>query len=108
MKRGDIVTVVLPAELGKPRPALILQADLFADLSSVTVVPITSTLIEAPLIRLTIDDSDTDIGLRKPSQLMIDKISTVNRARLGPRIGRIDQKTMARVTRAVALFIGVA
>ena len=108
MKRGDIVTVVLPAELGKPRPALILQADLFADLSSVTVVPITSTLIEAPLIRLSIDDSETDTGLRKPSQLMIDKISTVNRARLGQHIGRVDQKTMARVTRAVALFIGVA
>lgn len=108
MKRGDIVTVVLPAELGKPRPALILQADLFADLSSVSVVPITSTLIEAPLIRLSIDDSDTDTGLRKPSQLMIDKISTVNRARLGPFIGQVDQTTMARVTRAVAMFIGVA
>jgi mRNA interferase MazF len=73
VKRGDIVTAVLPSELGKPRPVLILQSDYFADLESVTVIPLTSVIKDAPLLRLTIEPSELT-GLRKPSQLMIDKI----------------------------------
>jgi mRNA interferase MazF len=107
VKRGEIFSVVLAAELGKPRPALILQADLFCDLPSVTVVPLTSTLIDAPLIRLPLEVEAVE-GLRKPSQLMIDKVSTVSRSRIGQRIGCVDEKTMARATRAVAFFLGVA
>lgn len=107
MKRGDIVAAVLPAELGKPRPALILQSDYFAELESVTVIPLTSTLKDAPLLRLTIEPS-AGTGLKKPSQLMIDKITTIRRARVGETIGAIDDRTMVRVNRAVALFVGLA
>lgn len=107
MKRGDVVTAVLPAELGKPRPALVLQSDFFADLESVTVVPLTSTLKDAPLLRLTIDASE-ETGLKKPSQLMIDKMTTIRRSRVWEVIGTIDDRTMVRVNRAVALFVGLA
>lgn len=107
MKRGDIVAAVLPAELGKPRPALILQSDYFAELESVTVIPLTSTLKDAPLLRLTIEPS-AGTGLKKPSQLMIDKITTIRRGRVGETIGAIDDRTMVRVNRAVALFVGLA
>jgi mRNA interferase MazF len=106
MKRGDIVTAVLPSELGKPRPVLILQSDYFADLESVTVIPLTSVIKDAPLLRLTIEPSQLT-GLRKPSQLMIDKISTIRRSRLGGAIGSVDSRTMVRVKRAVALFVGL-
>ena len=106
VKRGDIVTAVLPSELGKPRPVLILQSDYFSDLESVTVIPLTSVIKDAPLLRLTIEPSELT-GLRKPSQLMIDKISTIRRSRLGAAIGSVDSRTMVRVKRAVALFVGL-
>lgn len=107
MKRGDIVTAVLPADLGKPRPVLVLQSDYFSALETVTVIPLTSTVKEAPLLRLSIEPTE-ETGLQKPSQLMIDKISTIRRSRLGNAIGVLDDRTMVRVNRAVALFVGLA
>lgn len=106
MKRGDIVTVVLPANLGKPRPALVVQSDLFASLPTVTVIPMTSKLVDAPYFRLGIDPAATP-GLRTPSHLMVDKISTVSRKRVGRIVGRLDHKSLRRVNRAVALFTGM-
>jgi len=84
--RGTLITVALPGDLGKPRPALIIQADRFERLATLTVLPITSTLVDAPLLRVTLEPSDTN-GLRKRSQVMLDKISTIRRDKLGPRIG---------------------
>jgi mRNA interferase MazF len=82
LKRGDLVVVALPGDYGKPRPALIVQADLFNEThASVTVVPVTSTLVDAPLFRLTVEPSPGN-GLRSPSQLMVDKVTTVSRARV--------------------------
>ena len=107
MKRGDIVAAVLPADLGKPRPALILQSDYFADLESVTVIPLTSTINDAPLLRLNLEAS-AGTGLKKPSQLMIDKVTTIRRSRIRNVIGAVDDRTMVRVNRAVALFVGLA
>jgi mRNA interferase MazF len=66
MKRGDIVTAVLPADLGKPRPVLVLQSDYFSALETVTVIPLTSTVKEAPLLRLSIEPTE-EKGLQKPS-----------------------------------------
>ena len=66
MRRGDLVTVAMQGDFGKPRPALVIQADLFAAHSSVTVLPVTSTIVNAPLLRISIQP-DPENGLQKPS-----------------------------------------
>ncbi len=80
MKRGDIVTVALQGEQGKPHPALIIQADVFSDLPAVTVLPITGTLVDAPLLRVLVEPTPGN-GLAKPSQIMADKPQTPLRAK---------------------------
>lgn len=107
MKRGDLVTVALQGDLGKPRPALVVQSNLFADHPSVAVLPVTSTLHAAPLFRIGIAPHDTN-GLRQPSQVMVDKIQAVPRSRLGPVFGRVDDATMLAVDRALAVFLAMA
>ncbi len=107
MKRGDIVTVVLPGAYGKPRPALIVQSDLFDEHPSVTILPVTSELRDTPLFRITVL-STAESGLRKTSQVMVDKIHTIPRDKIGKTIGRLDGAAMLAVNRALALFIGFA
>ncbi|MDA8247582.1 MAG: type II toxin-antitoxin system PemK/MazF family toxin [Rhodospirillales bacterium] len=107
MRRGDLVTVALQGEQGKPRPALVVQADHFGDLTSVTVLPITGTLIDAPLLRVPVEPSERN-GLSKRSQIMVDKPQTPSRSRLGPVIGRLDDATLVTVNRALAVFLGLA
>ena len=108
LKRGDVVVVALPGDYGKPRPALIIQSDLFNEThASITVVPVTSTIVDAPLFRLTVEPSRGN-GLRSLSQLMIDKVTTVSRARITQSIGRLEDDLMVRVSRALALWVGIA
>jgi mRNA interferase MazF len=108
VKRGEIVTVALPGDYGKPRPALVVQADLFNDThASVTVAPVTSTLVNAPLFRLAIEPSGGN-GLLKLSQVMVDKVTSVRREKIGPAIGELEPETVARVNRALALWLGIA
>ena len=107
MKRGDLVTVALQGDQGKPRPALVIQSDHFADLGAVTVLPITSTLIDAPLLRLPIEPSAQN-GLEKPSQIMIDKPQTPARSRVGKVIGQLRPSDLAAVNRALLVFLGLA
>jgi mRNA interferase MazF len=108
VKRGDVVTVVLPGDYGKPRPALVVQADLFnATHSSVTLLPLTSTVVDAPLFRMTIDPN-RDNGLTRVSQIMVDKIITVPRDKVGASIGRLEDDAMLRVGRALAVWLGIA
>lgn len=102
-----MVTVALNGDNGKPRPALIIQANQFADLDSVTILPVTSTLVDAPLLRLTVEES-ADNGLRVTSQIMLDKPVTVKAERIGSSIGQIDETTMVSVNRLLALFLGLA
>lgn len=104
--RGDLVTVALQGDFGKPRPALVIQADWFAAHASVTVLPVTSALVEAPLLRITVQPSP-DNGLQKPSQVMVDKAMTVQRDKLGPAFGRIDADTLVEVERCLAVFLGL-
>jgi len=106
MKRGDLVTVALSGDFGKPRPALIVQADSFAATATVTVLLLSSDLVDAPLIRLTVEP-DAANGLRAPSQIMVDKAMTVRRERIGPAFGRLDPETMVAVNRSLALFLGL-
>lgn len=108
MKRGEVITVVAPGDYGKPRPAVVIQSDLFNDThASITIAPVTSTIVDAPLFRLTIEPTASS-GLRKVSQIMIDKLTTVRRDRVGSRIGRLDDETIMRVNRALALWLGIA
>jgi mRNA interferase MazF len=101
------VTVALRGEQGKPRPALVVQADRFAGLPAVTVLPITSTLLDAPLLRVEIEPSARN-GLAKRSQIMVDKPQTPLRGRVGAVIGHFDNATMLAVNRALAVFLGLA
>lgn len=107
MRRGDLVTVALQGDLGKPRPALVVQADLFDAHPSVTVLPVTSEQINAPLFRLSLLPNAIN-GLQRPSQVMVDKPQSVQRQRLGPVFGRVDDETMLAVNRALAVFLGLA
>lgn len=107
MRRGDLVTVAISGDFGKPRPALIIQADAFAETGTVTVLLISSTLVEAPLIRPTLGPTPEN-GLQKASQVMIDKAMTVRRDKLGPPFGRVDDETLLSVTRLLAVFLGLA
>lgn len=106
MRRGDIVTVSVSGDFGKPRPALIVQSDYFSETATVTVLLMSATLVDASLIRLTVQPSTAN-GLIKPSQIMIDKPMTVLCDKVGPAFGRLDDDLMLSVTRSLAVFIGL-
>ena len=107
MTRGDLVTVAIQGDFGKPRPALVIQADVFNAHASVTLLPVTSTLLDAPLLRITVAPS-ADNGLQRPSQVMVDKAMTVRRDKVGQVIGRLDADTLVEVERCLAVFLGIA
>ena len=107
MRRGELVTVATPGDYGKPRPALVIQSDLFDEVPSVTLCLVTSTLRETPLIRITVDPSPEN-GLQRISQIQVDKVITVARERVGRVIGRLDDATMLKVSRSLAVFVGIA
>jgi mRNA interferase MazF len=91
---------------GKPRPALIVQDNSF-DTDSVTVCGLTSALLNAADLRLMIEPM-LENGLQLPSQVMIDKVTTVPRSKLGKRIGRLTDAEMLRINRALLVFLGFA
>lgn len=107
MRRGDLVTVALQGDFGKPRPALVIQSDRFETSATVTVLLVSSTLVDAPLFRVSVEPS-VENGLRAASQIMVDKAMTVRRERVGPIIGRIDDDVMLAVERSLALWFGLA
>lgn len=97
----------MPGDFGKPRPALIVQSDLFDQTGTVTVLLVTSMPIDAPLLRIPIDPTPRN-NLRQPSQIMVDKAMSVRRERVGATIGKIDDDAMMAVTRSLAVFLGLA
>jgi len=107
MKRGDLVTVALQGDLGKPRPALVIQSDLFDAHPSVTILPVTSDLRVTPLFRITVNPSEHN-GLNQPSQVMVDKPQSVAREKIGMVLGHLDDAAMLAVNRALAVFLGLA
>jgi mRNA interferase MazF len=107
VRRGEIWTASGGADYaGKPRPVLIVQDDRF-DTDSVTVCPFTSDPVEAPLFRLVIEPTPTN-GLATTSRLMVDKLTTVRRAKLGALAGALDDADLVRLNRAVVVFLGIA
>lgn len=107
MKRGDIVIIALTGDYGKPRPGLIIQSDVFLETGSVTILPLTTHLIDAPIIRIPLEPSENN-GLTKISHIMIDKLYTTPREKIGGILGHIDSKIMLEVERSLAVFIGIA
>lgn len=105
--RGDFVSIAVQGDFGKPRPALVIQADQFNMHASVTVLPVTSTMVAAPLLRISVLPT-TENGLQKPSQVMIDKAITIKRDKIGQTIGRVDSNTLVEVERCLAVFLGIA
>ena len=108
MRRGDLATIALQGEHDNPRPALVIQSDHFAQLtSSVAVALLTSTVLDAPLIRVPVEPSKLN-GLRTRSYVMIDQIFSARQRRIGRVFGHLDDADMVAVNRALALFTGIA
>ncbi len=108
MKRGEIWTVAGGSGYaGKPRPAVIDQDDSFDATGSVTICAFTSDPTDAPLFRLAVAPSPSN-GLMEPCRLMVDKITTVPRSRLGTMVGRLGDDDMLRFNRAAFVFLGLA
>ncbi|MDQ3642197.1 MAG: type II toxin-antitoxin system PemK/MazF family toxin [Actinomycetota bacterium] len=108
MRRGEIWSAAAgTGYAGKPRPVVIVQDDRFDATNSITVCAFTTDPTEAPLIRLPIEPDELN-GLRTLSSLMVDKITTVPRSKLGERIGRLGDDDMVRLGRAVLVFFGLA
>lgn len=106
MKRGNLVTVALQGDYGKPRPALVIQSDLFADHPSVTILPVTSELRSTPLFRIRVTPNDVN-GLQKTSDIMVDKVQSVPRDRIGDVFGQLAAEQLIEVSRALAVFLGL-
>ncbi|MFC3228322.1 type II toxin-antitoxin system PemK/MazF family toxin [Marinibaculum pumilum] len=108
MRRGEIWTVSGGAGYaGKPRPVVIVQDDSFDATASVTVCAFTTDPTDAPLFRLPVDPGERN-GLRAPCRLMVDKVTTIPKAKLGARIGQLDPADLVRLNRAMLVFLGLA
>lgn len=108
MRRGEIWSVAGGREYaGEPRPVAVLQDDRFTELVSITLCPFTTNPIAAPLFRLLVMPSERN-GLTEPSSLMVDKLTTVPKAKLGRRIGSLDDEDIVRLNQATMVFLGLA
>jgi mRNA interferase MazF len=105
MKQGDIIAVSLPGDYGKPRPAVVIQSDAFEHLNSVTVLPLTSDVLNLERCRVIVSPTEQN-GLQKVSQIMVEKASTLPRSRASQLIGRLSPEDMTAVNRALAVFLG--
>ena len=108
MRRGDIWTVSGGKDYaGKPRPVVIVQDDSFDATDSITVCAFTTDETDAPLFRLPVEPNDRN-GLRSPCRMMVDKITTVSKSKIGARVGRLDDEDIPRLNQAVLVFFGLA
>ncbi len=108
MKRGEIWTLAGDTDYaGKPRPVVIVQDDGFDVTNSVTVCAFTTNETEAPLFRLLVEKTQRN-GLRTASRLMVDKITTVPKSKIGMQVGRLDDEDVLRFNRAIVVFLGLA
>jgi mRNA interferase MazF len=108
MRRGEVWTVSGGKDYaGKPRPVVIIQDDSFDATDSITICAFTTDDADAPLFRLPVEPNERN-GLRSPSRLMVDKITTVVKSRIGSKVGRLDDEDILRLNRAVMVFLGLA
>lgn len=107
MNRGELWTVAGGVYASKPRPALVIQDDHFDHTDSVVVLPLSTTVVDAPLLRVRVPSTATT-GIQSESYIMIDKITTVRRSHVGQRIGRVSSTILVEVERALLTFLGIA
>lgn len=108
MRRGEVWTVAGGKDYaGKPRPVVIVQDDSFDGTDSLTICAFTTNATEAPLFRLTVEPNDRN-GLRSTCRLMVDKITTVPKAKVGTHVGRLDDEDLVRLNQAMMVFLGLA
>ena len=107
MIRGDFVTLAMQGDFGKSRLALVIQSDNFNEHATVTVLLVSSALVDAPLLRVTVQPTPVN-GLEKPSQVMVDKTMTVKRDKLGEAFGSASDSVMLEIGRCLAVFLGIA
>ena len=108
MRRGDVWTVAGAKDYaGKARPVVILQDDSFDGTESITICAFTTDDTDAPLFRLPVEPSERN-GLRVPCRLMVDKVTTVPKSKVGAHIGRLDDEDVLRLNQAVLVFLGLA
>ena len=107
MRRGDVVTVSLPGDAGKPRPAVIVQTDILtAALRTVLVCPMTSYSSSPGIFRVTVEPT-LENGLHLPSEIMVEKLQAANHSRLGQHVGHLDDDTMRRLAQALTVTLGL-
>ena len=107
LRRGDLITVAISGDYGKPRPALVIQSNSFLPHESIVVALITSQIRDfVPIVRITVDPSPAN-GLRVRSQVTLDKLLTIPTAKAGKVIGRMDQATMAEVNQGLFAFLNI-
>ena len=107
MNRGELWTVSGGVYAAKPRPAIMVQDNLFSETDSVVVIPLTTTVTDTPISRVAVPNDETT-KIADPSFAMIDKITTVRRSNLGARIGRVPSALMADIERSLMVFLGLA
>jgi mRNA interferase MazF len=108
MRRGEVWTVSGGKDYaGKPRPVVIVQDDSFDATDSITICAFTTDPTDAPLFRLAVEPNERN-GLHAPSRLMVDKITTLPKSKVGDRIGRLDNEDVVRLNQAVMVFLGLA
>ena len=108
LRRGEIWTIAGGSDYaGKPRPAVVVQDDAFDATESITICAFTTDETEAPLFRIRIEPTERN-GLRRQSQLMVDKITTVPKTKIGSRIGSLNDQDVVRLNRAIIVFLGMA
>lgn len=108
MRRGDIcIAAARGVYTGKPRPVVVVQDDRFDATASLTVCPLTTNDVEAPLTRIAVEPAATT-GIEQPSQIMVDKITTVPRTSVRDHLGRLEDSDLVRLDRALLVFLGLA
>ena len=108
MRRGDVVVIADRGAGdygGKPRPAVVVQSELFEDTGSVVVCLLTTQQTGAPLLRIAVEP-DAVSGLASPSYIAIEKITTIRRDRVGQVLGRLTDDELVALTRSLAVFLG--
>jgi mRNA interferase MazF len=107
VKRGDLIRVSLAGGYGKPRPAVVIQADTYADIPSVAILPLTSDLRPVPVVRVTVKP-DRSNGLKVISQVMIDKPHTIAREKAGNVFGTLSADDLMQVDQLLSSFLGLS
>jgi mRNA interferase MazF len=107
MRRGDVVVVALPGDLGKPRPAVIVQINVLNDnLRTVLLCPISSFSSDPSFFRVAVEPTKEN-GLRLPSEIMVEKLQSANRSRIGQVIGHLDDETLRKLARSIMIALGL-